>query len=76
MTHACPGPLCHGERDVPGHMLMCGRDWAALKRGAPAVARGVWSAWQNGRGAGSPAHAAAMRLAIRTARRLAGVTDA
>lgn len=74
--HACPGPLCRGETDVPGHMLMCGRDWGALRRGAPAVAKAVWRAWDNGAGGGSPAHRAAMDLAIRKARELAGVRDA
>lgn len=71
-THPCPGPPCSGETAVPWHMLMCGRDWAALRRGAPAIARGVWRAWADGRGSGTPAHRAAVILAIDTARRLAG----
>lgn len=73
-THPCPGPLCQGAKgpaDVPWHMLMCGRDWSALRRGAPAVARAVWRTWADGRGSGTAAHAAAMRTAITTARRLA-----
>jgi len=71
-THACPGPLCGGKADVAPHMLMCGRDWAALRRQAPAIAKAVWRAWDGGAGAGSPAHGAAMRLAIVKARQLAG----
>lgn len=70
--HLCPGPLCSGEKAVPWHMLMCGRDWAALRRGAPVIARGVWLAWADGRGSGTPAHTAAVELAVLTARRLAG----
>lgn len=70
-THPCPGPLCRGEADVADHMLMCGRDWAALRRGAKPVAQAVWRAWDHGRGAGSAAHQAAMRLAITKARQLA-----
>jgi hypothetical protein len=72
MTHPCPGPLCGGEADVPAHMLMCGRDWAALRRGAKPFAQAVWRAWDNGAGSGSPAHRAAMTAAIRKARELAG----
>lgn len=69
--HACPGPLCRGKAEVPAEQLMCGRDWAALKEGARPVARALWSTWAYGRGAGTPAHQAAMQAAIRTARRLA-----
>lgn len=74
--HPCPGPLCHGEADVPAHMLMCGRDWGALRRKAKPFAQAVWRAWDNGQGAGSAAHRAAMTAAIRKARQLAEVTDA
>jgi hypothetical protein len=70
-VHACPGPLCKGEADVAPHMLMCGRDWAALRRGAKPYAQAVWATWKNGAGAGSPAHTAAMQAAIRKARQLA-----
>jgi hypothetical protein len=73
--HPCPGPLCRGEADVPADMLMCGRDWGALRRGAPMIARGVWRAWDDGRGRGTAQHRAAMQLAIRAARKLAGVPD-
>jgi hypothetical protein len=69
--HACPGPLCDPKQDVPADRLMCGRDWGALKRQAPAIARGVWAAWKDGAGAGTEGHRAACELAIRTARKLA-----
>lgn len=74
--HPCPGPLCQGKADVPAHMLMCGRDWGALRRQAKPFAQAVWRAWDNGQGAGSAAHRAAMTAAIRKARQLAGVPDA
>jgi hypothetical protein len=57
-------------------MLMCGRDWGALRRGAKPYAQAVWRAWNNGEGAGSAAHRAAMAAAIRKARQLAGAPDA
>ncbi len=74
-THACPGPLCKGEVDVAPHMLMCGQDWAALRRDAKPYAQAVWRAWDNGAGAGSPAHRAAMTAAISKAHQLAGAPN-
>jgi hypothetical protein len=59
MTHQCPGPGC--EADVDSSMLMCPRCWRLVPG---AVRRAVWIAWRRGTGAGTPAHRAAIRLAI------------
>ena len=59
MTHQCPGPGCEAEAD--SSMLMCPRCWHLVPA---AVRRAVWIAWRRGVGAGTPAHRAAIRLAI------------
>ena len=59
MTHECPGPGC--EAEVDSSMLMCPRCWRLVPT---AVRRAVWLAWRRGAGAGTPAHRAAIRLAI------------
>ena len=59
MTHQCPGPGCDAE--VDSSMLMCPRCWRLVPA---AVRRAVWIAWRRGAGAGTPAHRAAIRLAI------------
>jgi hypothetical protein len=59
MTHQCPGPGC--EAEVDSSMLMCPRCWRLVP---VAVRRAVWIAWRRGAGAGTPAHRAAIRLAV------------
>lgn len=66
-THLCPGPRCGGQREIPWHMLMCNRDWYALPK---PIRTAVWRTWQDGRGAGTPEHTRAMRLAVVIAQRL------
>jgi hypothetical protein len=58
-THECPRGGC--TRRVPPHMLMCRADWHSVPR---ALRQAVWAAWDNGQGAGSPAHRAAITAAI------------
>ena len=58
-THECPGYGC--TRRVPEHMLACRADWSRIPR---VLRDAVWAAWDNGRGAGSPAHRAAITAAI------------
>jgi hypothetical protein len=59
LTHECPARLCTGQID-PG-MLMCPRHWYQVPKPVRAA---VWRAWRRGAGAGTSAHAAAIRLAI------------
>ena len=59
MTHTCPGPRCTAEVDPA--MLMCPAHWRQVP--GP-VRRAVWVAWNRGAGAGTRAHAAAIRLAV------------
>ena len=60
-THECPKNGC--TRRVPSHMLACRNHWYAI----PAPLRSaVWNAWQNGAGAGSPEHSAAISAAVRS----------
>jgi len=63
-THLCPGRGC-GWRVPPGR-LMCPGDW---RRVPGPLQRAVRAAWDDGRGAGSPAHAAAMLRAAGAANR-------
>jgi hypothetical protein len=65
MTHECPGPGC--EVQVPAHMLACSRHWYQVPR---PLRTAVWRAWDNGAGAGTPAHTEAMRRAIANMREL------
>lgn len=60
-THECPADGCN-RRVAPG-MLMCPADW---RRVPGPVRRALWRAWDDGAGAGTPAHHAAMAAAIRS----------
>ena len=64
MTHECPGPLCDAQ--VGPSRLMCAGCWAQVPK---PVRRAVHIAWNRGAGAGTPAHRAAIRLAVAAARR-------
>ena len=59
MTHTCPGPRCDAEADTSE--LLCPAHWYQVP--VP-IRRAVWIAWNRSAGAGSPAHRAAIRLAI------------
>lgn len=59
MSHECPGPLC--KTSVPDEMLACSGHWYQVR---PATRAAVWRAWQNGAGAGTEAHNAAIRNAV------------
>jgi hypothetical protein len=59
MTHQCPGPRCDAE--IGPSELMCPGHWRQVPS---AVRRAVWIAWKRGSGAGTPAHRAAIRLAV------------
>jgi hypothetical protein len=63
MTHHCPGPGC--EAEVDSAQLMC----AAWYRVPKPIRRAVHVAWNRGAGAGTPAHRAAIRLAVAAVRR-------
>lgn len=58
-AHECPAPAC--AEQVNPDMLMCPRHWYQVP--GP-LRRAGWIAWQSGAGAGSPAHRAAIRMAI------------
>ena len=64
LTHECPAPACTEQVD-PG-MLMCPKRWPLVPK---PIRRAVWIAWNRGVGAGTPAHRAAIRLAIAAVRR-------
>ena len=59
LTRECPAGLCT-EQAGPD-MLMCSGHWRQVPK---PVRRAVWIAWRRGAGAGTPAHAAAIRLAV------------
>jgi hypothetical protein len=59
MTHQCPGPRCDAE--VDSSELICPAHWHQVPK---PIRRAAWIAWNRSQGAGSPAHAAAVRLAI------------
>jgi hypothetical protein len=59
LTHECPAVSC--DRDVSVDMLMCRAHWFMVP---PPLRRAVWTAWQDGAGAGTPAHTAAITAAI------------
>ena len=61
MTHECPAAGC--TREVRTEMLMCAPHWRMV---AAPVRTAVWNAWQDGAGAGTAQHAAAMNAAIRS----------
>jgi hypothetical protein len=64
MTHQCPGPGCAEE--VDSSQLMCPRCWYQVPT---PIRRAVHIAWSRGAGAGTPAHRAAVRLAVAAVRR-------
>ena len=64
MTHQCPGPGCAAEVDPA--QLMCPACWFLVPK---PVRRAVHIAWNRGTGAGTPAHRAAIRLAVAAVRR-------
>jgi hypothetical protein len=64
MTHQCPGPGC--EAEVDPSVLMCPGCWYQVPK---PVRRAVHIAWNRGAGAGTPAHRAAIRLAVAAVRR-------
>ena len=57
--HRCPVTRCTAR--VPADRLMCKPDWYAVPR---ALRDAVWRTWQNGQGAGTPAHTAAITAAV------------
>ncbi len=57
--HTCPGPEC--GKEIPYDMLACSRHWYQVPK---AIRAAVYRAWNNGQGAGSPAHTAAIAAAI------------
>jgi hypothetical protein len=59
LTHECPAVLC--TEQVGPDMLMCPGCWYQVPKPAR---RAVWIAWRCGAGAGTPAHRAAIRLAV------------
>lgn len=61
MTHECPAAGCADE--IPYEMLMCRSHWYMVPQ---AVRTAVWNAWQDGAGAGTPQHTAAIGAAIRS----------
>ncbi len=60
MSHECPRDGCTALVDTG--KLMCAEDWRQVP--AP-LQRAVYRTWDKGRGAGSLAHRAAMKAAIR-----------
>ncbi len=61
MTHDCPAGACLAR--VGQDKLMCPAHW----RMVPAAMRtAIWNAWQDGAGAGTPQHTAAINAAIRS----------
>jgi hypothetical protein len=60
--HRCPVGGC--TRDVPYAKLMCAPDWRLVPKPLQSA---VYAAWANGRGAGTPAHQAAIDAAIAAA---------
>ena len=60
MSHECPRNGC--TTFVGSGKLMCGPCWKLVPQ---ALQRAVYRAWDRGRGAGSQAHRAAVKAAIR-----------
>jgi hypothetical protein len=61
MTHECPATGC--DREVSIDMLMCRSHWYMIPK---PLRTAVWNAWQDGAGAGSAQHTAAISAAIRS----------
>ena len=59
-SHECPAVRCPAR--VSLGMLMCRPHWRMVPR---PLQNAVYAAWDNGLGAGTPAHEAAMDAAIR-----------
>ena len=59
--HECPATGC--TRDVPIDMLMCRSHWYMVPK---PLRNAVWGAWQEGDGAGTRAHTAAIHAAIKS----------
>jgi hypothetical protein len=62
--HLCPVRRCTWR--VPGARLMCPGHWRRVPR---AIQAAVWRSWDNGSGAGTGAHRAAVSAAIRAVNR-------
>jgi hypothetical protein len=58
--HECPKNGC--TKNVPVEMLACSSHWYEVPK---PIRQAVWRAWDNGLGAGSPAHRRAVAAAIR-----------
>jgi hypothetical protein len=61
MTHECPATGC--TREVSITMLMCRSHWYMVPG---AIRTAVWNAWQDGAGAGTTQHTAAIHAAVRS----------
>jgi hypothetical protein len=57
--HECPKNGCNKQIDYT--MLMCSRHWYEVPK---PLRKAVWRAWQDGAGAGTPEHLAAINAAI------------
>lgn len=64
ITHLCPVKGC-GKR-VPLDQLMDKTHWYMVPK---PLRNAVWAAWQDGEGAGSPQHDAAVDAAVRAVER-------
>ena len=58
-SHRCPGPNC--EARVALNKLACIRHWSQVPA---SLQRAVFASWDNGRGAGSDRHHAAIAAAV------------
>jgi hypothetical protein len=58
VSHECPVKGC--PQRVSPSMLMCRQHWYMVPK---PLREAVYAAWQDGAGAGSPAHRAAMKAA-------------
>ena len=59
MSHRCPAGSCPAR--VADHMLMCRPHWFMVPR---ILQNDVWTAWDNGAGAGTDEHHAAIAAAV------------
>lgn len=64
MSHRCPANGC--TRNVSPAMLMCRPHWYMVPR---PLRDAVWSAWDNGLGAGTAAHREAILAAVEAVNR-------
>ena len=70
-THLCPARGCRWR--VEYDRLMCPGDWHRVPK---PIQRAVLATWDNGRGAGTSAHTAAMLAAVAAANRARAAEDA